>query len=87
MRHLSINQTDHMTPWAKSSGLGFAPRGPCQLRHQMIGNQIAKLPQKRKLTGGWLVSCLFIHALPCGKAQTRKPAFSYPSTLKPVGLL
>jgi hypothetical protein len=39
----------------------------------MVGNQIAKLPQKRKLTGGWLVSCLIIHALPCGRAQTRRP--------------
>ena len=86
VRHLGINQTDHMTPRTKGSGLGFAPRGARQLRHQMVGNQIAKLPQKRKLTGGWLVSCLFIHALPCGKAQTRKPAFSDPSTLKHMGL-
>ena len=85
--HLGINQTDHMTPRTKSSGLGLAPRGSCQLRHQMVGNQIAKLPQKRKLTGGWLVLGLFIHALPCGRAQTRKPTIFYPQTLKPVGLL
>ena len=87
VRHLGVKQADHMTPRAEGSRFGFTVRGPRQLRHQMVRNQIAKLPQKRKLTGGWLVSCLFIHALPCGKAQTRKPAFSYPSTIKPVGLL
>ena len=87
VRHLGIKQTDHMTPRTERAGLGFTSRGPCQLRHQMVGNQIAKLPQKRKLTGGWLVSCLIIHALPCGRAQTRKPTLFYPSTLKLVGLL
>ena len=87
VRHLGIKQTDHMTPRTERAGLGFAPRGPRQLWHQMVGNQIAKLPQQRKLTGGWLVSCLIIHALPCGRAQTRKPTLFYPSTRKPVGLL
>jgi hypothetical protein len=53
----------------------------------MIGNEVAKLAQKRKLTGGWLGSSLNFHALPCGRAQTRKPTIFYPSTLKPTGLL
>jgi hypothetical protein len=81
---LRIYQAEHMTPRIEGPALFLHRMGAGQLRDQMIGNQIAKLPQKRKLTGGWLVSCLFFHALPCGKAQTRKPAFSYPSTLNPV---
>jgi len=87
VRDLGIKQTDHMTPRTERAGLCFASRGPRQLRHQMVGNQIAKLPQKRKLTGGWLVSCWFIHSLPCGRSQTRKPAFFYPSTTKLMGFL
>jgi hypothetical protein len=87
VRRLGINQIGHVTPRAKSFGLGFAPRGSCQLRHQMVEKQIAELPQNRKLAGGWLVSCLFIHAIPCGRAQTGKPTLFYPSTFKPVGLL
>jgi len=72
----------------KGSRFGFTVRSPRQLRHQMIGNPIAKSPQKRKLTGDWLVPCVLFYALPSGKAQTREPAFtSYPSTLKPMGLL
>jgi hypothetical protein len=67
--------------------LDFAAGGPRQLRNQMVGNEIAKSPQKRKLTGRRLESCLIFHALPCGGAQTAKPNLFYPSTFKPVGLL
>jgi hypothetical protein len=51
----------------------------------MRRNEVAKLAQERELAGGWLVSSLIIHALPCGKAQTCKPTFFYTSTLNPVG--
>jgi hypothetical protein len=51
----------------------------------MRRNQIAKLAQNGELAGGWLVSDLFFHALPRGKAQTRKPTFFYSSTLNPMG--
>jgi hypothetical protein len=49
----------------------------------MRRNEVAKLAQERELAGGWLVSSLIIHALPCGKAQTCKPTFftPQPSTL------
>jgi hypothetical protein len=50
----------------------------------MRRNEVAKLAQQREFAGGWLVSSLIIHALPCGKAQTRKPTFFYTSTLNPV---
>ena len=87
VRHLGTNQTVQMTSRTNGSGLGFAPRGSRHLLHQMVGNQNAKLPQKRKLTGGWLVPSLIFHALPCGKAQTLNLTFFYPSTLNPMGLL
>jgi hypothetical protein len=50
----------------------------------MRRNEVAKLAQQREFAGGWLVASLIIHALPCGKAQTRKPTFFYPSTLNAV---
>ena len=71
---LGIEQADDMTPRAEGSRFGFTVRGPRQGRHQIAGNQIAKLPQKRKLTGGWLVSCLFLYAFPCGNGGNGKPA-------------
>lgn len=55
-----------------------------QTRHQMRWNEVAKLAQQSELAGRWLVDFIF-HALPCGKAQTRKPTFFYTSTLNPVG--
>jgi hypothetical protein len=50
----------------------------------MRRNQVAKLAENGELAGRWLVDLIF-HALPCGKAQTRKPTFFYPATLNPVG--
>jgi hypothetical protein len=48
-------------------------------------NEIAKLAENGELADGWLVAGFLFHALPCGKAQTRKPAFFYPSNLNPLG--
>ena len=56
---LRIDQTHDMTPRREGAGEFRHAAGPGQLWHQMIGNEIAKLAQKRKLTGGWLASCLF----------------------------
>jgi hypothetical protein len=56
-----------------------------QFGHQVSGNEIAKLAENGELAGGWLVTGFLFHALPCGKAQTRKPIFFYPSTLNPMG--
>ena len=84
---LGIDQADDMA--SRTEGLApflhrmFAD----QLWHQMIWNQIAKLPQKRELCRRWLALCLVFHALPCGRVQTRKPTLFYPSTLNPVGHL
>jgi hypothetical protein len=50
----------------------------------MRRNEVANLAQQGELAGGWLVSSLIFHALPCGRAQTRKPTFSYPLTLNSV---
>ena len=81
VRYLRVKQTDDMTPRAERAGLSLTAGSARQLRHQMVRNEIAKLAQKRKLTGGWLVPC-FIHALPCGRAKTSKPTFFIPQTWK-----
>ena len=81
---LGIKQTDDVTPRTESAGLIIHAGLAGQSRHQMRWNEVAKLAQQREFTGGWLVSCLIFHALPCGKAQTRKPPFFYTSTLNPV---
>jgi hypothetical protein len=39
------------------------------------------LARQRELADGWLVRDVLVHAPPCGRAQTRKPTFSCPSTL------
>jgi hypothetical protein len=70
---LGIKQTDDMTPWTKGAGLIFHAGLAGQSRHQMRRNEVAKLAQQREFAAGWLVASLIIHALPCGKAQTRKP--------------
>ena len=81
---LGIEQADDVTPRTKRASLIFHAGLTGQTRHQMRRNEVAKLAQQREFAGGWLVSCLIFHALPCGKAQTRKPTFFYTSTLNPV---
>ena len=80
---LGIKQADNVTPRSEGAGLIFHAGRACQSRHQMRRNEVAKLAQQREFAGGWLVASLIIHALPCGKAQTRKPTFfiPQPSTL------
>jgi hypothetical protein len=51
----------------------------------MRWNEVANLPQERELAGGWLGCGFLFHALPCGRAQTRKPTFFHLSTFNPVG--
>jgi hypothetical protein len=82
---LSVEQADDVAPRTEGAGLIFHAGLACQVRHQMRRNEVAKLAQERKLAAGWLVASLFFHALPCGKAQTRKPTFFYTSNLNPVG--
>jgi hypothetical protein len=56
-------------------GGGVHAGRPRQLGHQMRRNEVANLAQQGELAGGRLVSSLIFHALPCGRAQTRKPTF------------
>jgi hypothetical protein len=74
-----------MTPRTEGAGVVFDTGGASQLGHQMRRNEVAKLPQQRELAGGWLGCGFLFHALPCGRAQTLKPTFFYPSTLNNVG--
>jgi len=82
---LGVEQADNMAPRTERAGLfshaGFAG----QARHQMWRNEVANLPQERELADGWLGCGFLFHALPCGRAQTRKPTFFYLSTFNPVG--
>jgi len=62
MGELRINQADQMAP--RTEGARFLVHAglPCQLRHQIVGNQIANLPQHGKLASAWK-GCCFFH--PC----------------------
>jgi len=73
MRQLRIEQTDDMTPWTKRSALGVHSGVSCQLRHQMIGNQMAELSQECETTARWLGGCGFLHSLPCGRSIRLEP--------------
>ena len=72
---LGVKQTDDVAPGREIAPLFFDAGVPRQLGHQMRRNEIANLAQQGELAGGWLVSSLIIHALPCGRAQTSKPTF------------
>ena len=83
---LGVKQTDDMAPGREITPLFFHAGLPRQLGHQMRRNEVANLAQQGELAGGWLVSSLIFHALPCGRAQTRKPTF-FSSTLNPMSQL
>jgi hypothetical protein len=78
---LGVEQAYDVTPRTEGAGLIFHAGLACQSRHQMRRNEVADLAQERELAGGWLVSNLIIHALPCGKARTGKPTFFAPQPL------
>ena len=81
---LRIDQADHMTPGQEGAALFLDGMRAGQVRHQMIGNKIAELPQARKLSPRWLALRSFFPPPPCGRGQTRKPTLFQTSTFKPV---
>ena len=72
---LGVKQTDDMAPRSELAPLIFHAGLPRQLGHQMRRNEVANLAQQGELAGGWLGCGFLFHALPCGRAQTRKPTF------------
>ena len=82
---LGVEQANDLAPRTERAGVVFDAGVARQFGNQVRRNQVAKLTQNGELAAGWLVAGFLFHALPCGKAQTRKPAFFYPSTLNPVG--
>jgi hypothetical protein len=82
---LGVEQADDVAPGGEIAPLIFDAGLPCQLGHQMRWNEVANLPQERELAGGWLGCGFLFHALPCGRAQTRKPTFFHLSNFNPVG--
>jgi hypothetical protein len=75
MGQLSIDQTDHMTPGLEGAALGFRVVLARQSRHQMVGNQVAQLPQESESAARWLAVSFVLHDLPCGRLRTCKPTF------------
>lgn len=72
---LGVKQADDMAPGSELAPLIFHAGLPRQLGHQMRRNEVANLAQQGELAGGWLGCGFLFHALPCGRAQTRKPTF------------
>ena len=90
MGQLGIDQADHMTPGLEGAALGLRVVLARQSRHQMVGNQIAQLPQQRKAAARWLAVGFLLHALPCGRSPSCKPtsfSTSLRSPINPVGQL
>ncbi len=75
---LGIRQTDDMAPGRGLALLIFDAGVAGQLGHPVRRNEVANLAKQGGLAGGWLGCGFLFHALPCGKAQTRKPAFFIP---------
>jgi len=84
MSQLGIEQTDDMTPRTKRPRLGVDPGVTGQLRHQMVGNQIAELPQECETTARWLGIGFVLHGLPCGRSSRLKPTSFSPQNPKPI---
>ena len=82
---LGVEQADDLAPGAESAGVIFDAGVAGQFGHQVWRNEIAKLTKNGEFADGWLVAGFLFHALPCGRAQTRRPTFFYPSTLNLVG--
>ena len=78
VRQLGIAQTDEMALGREAAPLVFHAGVPRQFGRLMRRNAVANLPQQGELAGGWFVSSLIFHALPCGRVQTRKPTFFIP---------
>lgn len=72
---LGVKQTEDVAPGSELAPLIFHAGLPRQLGHQMRRNEVANLAQQGELAGGWLGGGFLFHALPCGRAKTRKPTF------------
>src|SRR5689334_14307158 len=68
---LRKEHADHVTPRTEGSRPGIHPGLARQFRHQMRGNQIAKLSENRELRGGWF-GVSFFHL--CRVAELKSQA-------------
>ena len=62
MGDLGVEQADDMAPWAEAAGMVFYAGSASQFWYQVHRNEVAKLPQDRELTGGWLDCGFLFHA-------------------------
>ena len=70
VRKLCEEQRDDLTPGGEGAALFFQAQAAHQLRHKVVGNQIAKLPENRELGDGWTGGVRFFHTLPRGSSDT-----------------
>ena len=83
---LREEQAHDVTPGLESAAPLLGPVLSGQGIDQMGGNQIAQLAQERELTPRWLAGDGFLHGLPCGGSNSRKPTFPF-RPINPVGRL
>jgi hypothetical protein len=65
VRRLRVNQTDLMAPRPEGATLLVGAMLARQMRNQMVGTQIAPLPQESGTTARWLVDGFVLHDPPC----------------------
>ncbi len=89
MSELGVEQTHDMTPRTKRPCVGVHPGVAGQLRHEMVGNEIAELAQESETAARWLAGGLVLHGLLCGRSNRFKPTSISPhhqKSTKPMGL-
>jgi hypothetical protein len=60
---LAIDQTHHVAPRKEGAAPFFDRVLPGQLRHEVVGNKVAELPEEREFCPRWLALCFVFH--PC----------------------
>jgi hypothetical protein len=86
VRQLRKEQADHVAPRLEGAASLLDPVLQGQGSHQVVGNQIAQLPQEREPAACWLAGFCFLHDLPCGRSNIRKPTSLF-RLINPVGRL
>jgi len=72
---LRIEHGDYMAPRREGAAELVDTRLPRQLRHEMVGNEVAKLPENAELRRRWTAALgCFFHTLPSGRFQFLRPS-------------
>ncbi len=79
MADLAEDQSDDVTPGAIAARLRIDTGFPGDLRHQMVGNEIAELAQYAQLRRRWSGVLLILHNLPGGRKQGLTSTLFHPA--------